>query len=269
MNAGPPMGILKRWLRQKLESAGYFVFNVRTPGLYAQDGLFTFNNSHFAQDQEFQAAYARGVLASRGVDPKIEWRVHVALWAARAALQVPGDFVECGVNAGFVSSAIMHHLGWQGVDKTFYLIDTFRGPVLSQYSNEEVQRGQRKVAEDAIAKGAYVTDLDRVRANYAEWPNARTVQGAVPEVLETLALDRVAFLHLDMNCAGPERAAFEYFWEKLSPGGLVLLDDYAMHGYDDLAAGIDGAARERGANVLSLPTGQGLIWKLRLPTPCC
>jgi hypothetical protein len=113
------MGILKRWARQKLQSAGYFVFNLRTPGLYAQDGLFTFNNSHFVRDPAFQAAYRRGVQASRGVDPKMEWRVHIALWAARRALQVPGDFVECGVNAGFLSSAIMHHLTWQGVAKTF------------------------------------------------------------------------------------------------------------------------------------------------------
>lgn len=255
------MGILKRWLRQKLQSAGYFVFNLRAPGLYAQDGLFTFNNWRFARDPAFQAAYRRGVQVGRGVDSKIEWRVHVALWAARCALGIPGDFVECGVNAGFVASAIMRHLAWQGVDKTFYLIDTFGGPVLSQYSEEEIRRGQRRVAEDAIAKGAYVTDIERVRVNFAEWPNASVVQGAVPEVLASLAPGPVAFLHLDMNCAAPERAALEYFWDRLSPGGLVLLDDYAMHANDALAEAIDEAAHARGAEVLSLPTGQGLIWK--------
>jgi hypothetical protein len=160
-----------------------------------------------------------------------------------------------------MSSAIMQHLGWQRVEKTFYLVDTFRGPVLAQYSEEEVRLGRRRVAEDAMAKGAYVTDLERVQANFAEWPNVQIVQGAVPDVLGRLTLERVAFLHLDMNCAAPERAAFEYFWEKLSPGGMVLLDDYAMHSYDALAGAIDGAASARGAEVLSLPTGQGLIWK--------
>ena len=132
---------LRLWVRQKLEAAGYVVFNVKTAGLYGQDGIFTFNNSHFARDPSFTAAYRRGVQASSGIDPKIEWRVHVALWAARCAIEVPGDFVECGVNAGFMSSAIMHYLGWHGIEKVFYLIDTFRGPILSQYSEEEVQRG--------------------------------------------------------------------------------------------------------------------------------
>jgi hypothetical protein len=155
----------------------------------------------------------------------------------------------------------MHRLEWQRVEKTFFLIDTFGGPVLSQYSEEEVQRGQKRVVEEAMSKGAYVTDLARVSANYEEWPNAEIVQGAVPDVLEQLKVDQVAFLHLDMNCAAPERAAFEYFWEKLSSGGIVLLDDYAAYGYDALAKAIDDAASTRGAEVLSLPTGQGLIWK--------
>jgi Macrocin-O-methyltransferase (TylF) len=253
--------ILKRWVRQRLEAAGYVVFNVRTAGLYAHDGVFTFNNSHFAHDPDFQAAYQRGVRASWGVDPKIEWRVHVALWAARSAVHVQGDFVECGVNAGFISSAIMHRLRWQRLEKMFFLIDTFSGPVLSQYSDEEVQRGQMKVAEDAMAKGAYVMDPELARANFAEWPNAEIVQGVVPDVLEQLKVDQVAFLHLDMNCARPERAAFEHFWEKLSPGGVVLLDDYAAYGYDALAKAIDDAASARETQVLSLPTGQGIIWK--------
>ena len=243
------MRIFKRWVRQKLEAAGYVVFKTRTVGVYAHDGIFTFNNSHFVDDSSFKAAYQRGVQASRGVDPKFEWRVHVALWAARSAMHVRGDFVECGVNAGFHSSAIMNHLGWQRIEKVFYLIDTFRGPVLSLYSDEEVQRGQRRVAEDAMAKGSYVTDLERVRANYAEWPNAQIVQGVVPDVLEQLKVDQVAFLHLDMNCANPERAAFEHFWEKLSPGGMVLLDDYAAYGYDALARAIDDAASARGTEV--------------------
>lgn len=252
---------VKNWVRKRLAAAGYVVFNQKAPGVYARDGLFTFNNSRFKDDPEFQAAYRRGVQAGGGVDPQMEWRVHVALWAARRALELPGDFVECGVNAGFISSAIMQRLKWQQVAKTFVLIDTFGGPVLSQFSNAEIERGQKKVVEDALARGAYATDLERVRANFAEWPNVRIIQGVVPEVLRQVALDQVAFLHLDMNCAYPDRAAFEHFWEKLSPGGVVLLDDYAFYGYDVTAKAIDEAARDRGVEVLSLPTGQGMIVK--------
>lgn len=252
---------MKNWIRKRLASAGYVVFNTQAPGCYARDGLFTANSHRFQDDAAFQAAYARGVKAGAGVDPRMEWRVHVALWAARAAARVPGDFVGCGGNAGFVSSAIMQLLDWAKIGKRFYLIDTFSGPVLSQYSAEEIDRGRERLAEEAIAKGAYLMDLQRVRANYAEWPNVEIVQGAVPGVLAPLGIGRVAFLHLDMNCAYPERAALEYFWDRLAPGGIVLFDDYAYFGNDALAAAIDSAAASLGADILSLPTGQGLIVK--------
>ncbi|HTB17249.1 MAG TPA: hypothetical protein VK708_03990, partial [Bryobacteraceae bacterium] len=73
----------------------------------------------------------------------------------------------------------------------------------------------------------------------------------------------VAFLHLDMNCAYPEAAALEYFWDRLSPGAFVLLDDYVYFGYESQTKAIDSLAASLGFNVLSLPTGQGLIIKQR------
>jgi hypothetical protein len=155
----------------------------------------------------------------------------------------------------------MHHLEWGTVDRRYYLVDTFAGPPLTQYDDAEIESGRRSVAESAISAGAYVVDLDRVRRNFAEWPNAVIVQGAVPEVLATISAHRVAFLHLDMNSAYPERAALEFFWERLSPGAMVLLDDYAYHGHRQQAIAIDRVLAMKGTEILALPTGQGLIVK--------
>lgn len=252
---------MKKLIANALQRAGYVVFNTRSGYGYTQDGLFTMHNDHFRRDEAFQRAYARGVLASGGFDPKLEWRAHVALWAAFLAMRAPGDFVECGVNAGFVSSAIMQSLDWRNVSRKFYLIDTFEGPVLSQYSLAEIDRGRVEVAKTALAAGAYVTDLERVRANFSEWPNATVVQGAVPQVLGKVDFGTLAFLHLDMNCALPERAALEFFWPHLSPGGVVLFDDYTYFGHNSQTEEIDAAARNLGIRILALPTGQGLIVK--------
>ena len=100
-----------------------------------------------------------------------------------------------------------------------------------------------------------------MRANFSEWPNAVVVQGAVPEVLDTVNIADVAFLHLDMNCALPEQAALEFFWERLSPGGVVLLDDYAYFGNESQTEAIDSVSARLEFKILSLPTGQGLIVK--------
>jgi hypothetical protein len=252
---------LKKVLRSALDAAGYTVFNTRSPHGYARDGLFTMHRDHFRRDAAFRAAYARGVQAGQGVDPCMEWRVHVALWAASIASRAAGDFVECGVNAGFVSSAIMQSLDWRNSGRRFFLIDTFTGPVLEQYSQQEIDGGRGLTAKSALAAGAYVTDPERVRANFSEWPNAFVVQGAVPEVLDTVNFGDVAFLHLDMNCALPERAALEFFWSRLSPGGIVLLDDYTYFGHDSQTEAVDALSGRLGFRTLSLPTGQGLILK--------
>jgi hypothetical protein len=100
-----------------------------------------------------------------------------------------------------------------------------------------------------------------VHANYSEWPNAVVVQGVIPEVLPALGIGKVAFLHIDMNCAYPETAALEFFWDHLSHGAVVLLDDYAYFGHDLQQSAIDAAAQTLGAKILPLPTGQGVIIK--------
>jgi hypothetical protein len=241
-----------RRAHQFITGHGYISFDTQQD--YAEDGLFTIHDQSFRRNPRFREAYARGIQAGEGVDPHFEWRIHVALWAASAALGVPGDFVECGVNAGFTSSAIMRALDFARLSRRYYLVDTFAGPVAEQTSPHDRER-----VRGLVAAGAYVTDLDLVHANFAEWPNAVVVQGAVPDVLPRVPADHVAFLHIDMNCAAPECAALEYFWPKLSHGAIVLFDDYARREYPELREALEPTALRLGANVLSLPTGQGMI----------
>ena len=254
-----PIAALKKLARRQLALAGFEVFRVGSR--YSQDGLSTVHHDRFRSAPSFESAYRRGLAAANGVDPGSEWRVHVALWAAKAALRAAGDFVECGVNAGFVSSAVMHWLNWNETNRRFFLVDTWAGPAFEQYERTEISGGSYQLAQDAVAQGAYVTDLQRVRQNFAEWPGAIIVQGTVPDILPSIPAGEIAFLHLDMNCAYPEQSTLEYFWERMSPGAVVVLDDYAYAGYEQQAAAIDMIADRVGACVLCLPTGQGLIIK--------
>jgi predicted O-methyltransferase YrrM len=101
--------------------------------------------------------------------------------------------------------------------------------------------------------------VDRIRTNFAEWRGVHVTPGRVPDVLPQIIAQQVAFLHIDMNSAAPERAALEYFWPKLAPGAIVLFDDYCHGGCELQTEALDAAARELGASILALPTGQGLI----------
>ncbi len=229
-------------------------------GAYAEDGLTSVHAHEFLEDAEFLAAYARGVKAT-GVDYGWRWRVHVGLWVASQAARLPGDFVECGVNRGFLSSAVMHHLRWNSLAKTFWLLDTFRGMDERYVSDVEKGEGALEANRERIASGFYVSSAADVRANFAEWERVRIVEGPIPDTLAQVEAREVAYLHLDLNCSPPEVAAAEHFWPRLVPGAFVLLDDYAYRGYGRQKEAMDAFARSKGVSVLSLPTGQGLIVK--------
>jgi hypothetical protein len=64
-----------------------------------------------------------------------------------------------------------------------------------------------------------------------------------------------------MNCVYPEISAAEYFWNKIAPGGIIVLDDYGFDKHINQKEAFDEFANKRGIQVLSLPTGQGLIFK--------
>ncbi len=74
--------------------------------------------------------------------------------------------------------------------------------------------------------------------------------------------EKVCYLSLDMNIPQPEIAAAEYFWDKLVPGAVILLDDYNWPKCKDQKAAFDDFAKRYGTTVLSMPTGQGLMIKV-------
>jgi hypothetical protein len=248
--------------RRALAHTVYALVRGVVPTAYAQDGLVSVHSHAFMDDPQFQRAYARGVAAIGGVDSyHWHWRVHIGLWAARLGVELEGDFVECGVNRGFLSSAIMDYLDWNSQQRDFWLLDTFAGLDARFISEAERAGGALRRNAESLDRGFYVRGADGARANFAQWPRARIIEGAVPETLGRISASRVAYLHLDMNVAPPEIAALAHLWGKLSAGAPVLLDDYAYLGHAAQRQALDAFARAHGVAICSLPTGQGLIIK--------
>jgi len=210
----------------------------------------------------FVQAYNRGVQAAG--DYHWHWRVHIGLWAAKNASFLSGDFVECGVNRGFMSSAIMEFLEWDKREKLFYLLDTFSGLDMRYVSKEDIDCGAVEKNAKALDSGFYVTTTDSVTKNFSQWSNIKIIPGSIPDTLPQVNSKEIAFLHLDINCSPPEIAALEYFWNSLVPGAMVLLDDYAYKGYESQKHAMDLFADKKGVLIASLPTGQGLLIKPKI-----
>jgi hypothetical protein len=251
----------KTVIRQFIERAGYAPREYLRGAVcvYAEDGLRSFHNHDFMRDPSFCKAYERGCRAA--FDYKWHWRVHIGLWAGFTASKLAGDFVECGVNRGFLSSAIMEFLDWDSLNRTFYLLDTFEGVDPRYVSQEDRQCGVTKRSKSLLEDGLYVRDVESVKVNFSQWKNTRIIKGSVPETLNQVETQNVAYLHLDMNCSPPEIAAMNFFWDRLVPGAVILLDDYAYLGSESQKHAMDAFGKEKQVMIASLPTGQGLLIK--------
>ncbi|MGO4442764.1 TylF/MycF/NovP-related O-methyltransferase [Mycobacterium sp. 2YAF39] len=261
------VGVSKQWpikfrLMWLALRTGYAIPRTFLPDVYSDDALICFNSDDFRNDPVFRRAYQRGVQSLGGEDfYHWEFRCHVGLWAAVSASKLEGDFVECGVSHGFLSSAVMQTLDWDRLGKCFYLLDTFGGMDPRFVTQVERETGSLAKSQAALDFGIYANSVDSVRKNFAEWKNVRIIAGTVPETLDQVDSQKVAYLHIDMNCAPPEIAALRFFWPRLVPGAFVLLDDYAQRGRDEQRLAMDDVARELGVVICTLPTGQGLLMK--------
>ena len=234
---------------------------VQGPLSYNQDGLATQHNADFLRDPRFQEAYRAGMENGRS-GTRIEWRVHVALWCATQALQFEGDFVECGVHTGILSSAVMTWLDFaRHAPRRFWLFDTWAGIPPEQVSEAERRMGTLDM--NRKYQGGDALHADAVR-KFAHWPNASVVRGRVPDSLTALqSVDKLAYVSMDMNVAAAEMAAAEVLWPKMVPGAPMLLDDYGWAAHANQKKAWDDWARRLGVMILSLPTGQGLVLKAR------
>jgi len=100
-----------------------------------------------------------------------------------------------------------------------------------------------------------------VRRRFSKKPYVKVIRGVVPDILHTIAPSTIAYLHIDMNSPAPEIGALDVLFDRVLPGGAIILDDYGwiLHRRQKEAA--DRFMSANGYDVLELPTGQGLLIK--------
>lgn len=214
-------------------------------------------NLGFRDEPTFAAAWENVQSLNAGLFPKgvpdIRWRAHMAVWAARHGLTLDGDFVEFGVNTGILSSMICRSLDFAKVRKTFYLFDTFSG--IPEASTVEGSRHVAKLNAEFYPFDAFPV----AQRTFADYPNVRLVKGILPGTIATVPIERIAFLSIDLNIAEYELASVQEVWDRVTPGAVILLDDYAWAGHEAQYDGWNEFARSAGTSIASLPTGQGLM----------
>jgi O-methyltransferase len=189
----------------------------------------------------------------------IFWRLNTLCWAAKCGLRAGGDFVECGVFKGDMAWVVLKSVGDAALP-TYYLYDSFEG-FSQDYSSPEdypLNPGFLDFANKHYReKGMY----EYVRARFAPFQNVKVIKGFLPEALDVACPERIGFLHVDLNSPRAEVAVLERLFDRVSPGGAVVFDDYGWKLFEKQKLAEDEFMRSRGYEILELPTGQGLVVK--------
>lgn len=239
---------------RKLTAEQFAIFEQSLNGIlhgYGQDNVFIGDNlitldRHvgFASDPDFMAAF--NAEANSVATHALIWRLHTLCWAAQQAMDLDGDFVECGVYEGFSSAVVARYVDFGAFQKQFWLYDLF-------------DHGAQTSGVVMPAHGAGL--VERVIKRFAAYPNIRVIKGFLPTSFEQGAPERIAYMHLDLNDVAAEFAALDVLFDRITPGGVLVLDDYGWKSYPGQKESADRFARSKGHAILELPTGQGLLIK--------
>jgi O-methyltransferase len=129
---------------------------------------------------------------------------------------IPGGFAELGVYKG-ESAAVLHSME---PGRKFHLFDTFTGfPAgdLVQETGEAATYTPDRFAD------THITDvLRKISGN----ENIILHPGYFPDTSEQVRNEIFALVNLDADLYRPTRAALEFFYPRLSPGGVIFIHDY-------------------------------------------
>jgi O-methyltransferase len=216
-------------------------------GVHFADNMLTWcRNNSMLEDEAFVNAWWTNVESES--DKTIVWRRYILSCAAYHCVHLKGDFVECGAYTGVGVKTVVDYLGAEDFPKNFWIYDLFEHDATMAHHSMP----------------AHGPDLEgHVRAKFSRYPQVKIFKGNIPAVFGGgQCPKRIAYLHIDLNQAPAEIAALDALFDRVVPGGIVILDDYEWAGvYRGQKLAEDPWFESRGYRVFPLPTGQGIVVK--------
>jgi O-methyltransferase len=170
-----------------------------------------------------------------------------------AARGVEGDTAECGVRYGKSSFFILNALN--DPTRPHHLCDSFEG--LSEPTDDDAEIGGRR---DAWQAGDLEADERIAREQLKAFPQCRFHRGWIPDCFAGLEDRRFAMVHIDVDLYEPTLAAFEFFHPRLTPGAVMVCDDYGFASCPGARKAVDEYFAGRPDVPIELPSGQALIF---------
>lgn len=144
--------------------------------------------------------------------------------------EVPGDLIETGVWRGGATIFMRAILKAHAItDRRVWVADSFAGLPPPNALKYPADANDQHHTFDLLA-----VTLDEVKANFEKYglldDQVCFLQGWFSETLPAAPIDRLAVIRLDGDMYESTMDALSALYPKLSPGGYLIVDDYALAG---------------------------------------
>ncbi|MEQ9116118.1 MAG: TylF/MycF/NovP-related O-methyltransferase [Rickettsiales bacterium] len=220
------------------------------PRNYCGDNMFIASrNMHFFEDIDFQNCVKKFAKAEPYIG--MSWRMHIITWCVKQTQNLSGDIAEFGTFRGFKMRFMIEYMGNNLRNKIIYLFDTFEGIDIDQSVGSPIK------PDDHQKSGLY----DYVCNRFKNFKNVKIVKGSAPKSIEKVNINKLSFIHLDMNSWMAEIGVLEKMWDKIEIGGIILLDDFGLYSHRSQKEKELIWFNKKNHSPLELPTGQAIIIK--------
>ena len=158
---------------------------------------------------------------------------------------IEGDIIECGVAmAGNFASMILGATSIpQGENRKFWGFDSFQGIQLAGKKDTQ-QAGIGNITHNTnvlyesllVSSGITSHSKQQVINNLSSWGliqnNIELVEGWVQNTIPVVndRINKISILRLDMDVYHPTKFTLDVWWDKISDGGVIIIDDWALDG---------------------------------------
>ena len=140
-------------------------------------------------------------------------RLYMLYQFAKHALSVEGDVAEVGVYKG--GTAKLFASVTEETSKNIHLFDTFEGMPTAETHTAFGE--ERSIFTD--------TSVESVR-DYVADARVTFHKGIFPDTAVGLETERFSLVYLDADLYESTKDGLAFFWPKMTPGGVIVIDDY-------------------------------------------
>lgn len=170
----------------------------------------------------------RAVIRKSVADPTGRANINILTEMIQRTRSLTGAIADCGVYKAASTVGMALFMRQHGIRKQIYAFDSFQG-LASESVAGDLDLGNEVNKEDRNKMGYSDFSVEQVKSKIRSFriDNITLVPGYFHQSFKTLPPDlRFSFVHLDVNLYESYREGLEFFYPRLDPSGIILLDEY-------------------------------------------